>query len=325
LAGLSAAWGKIAEHKQFDLPGEYTTYREWSQLLERRSHSTDLIAQRDYWLAQLTGPDPALGARLPDPVHDTWGSLRVSALCSGVAETRALLDKVAAAGAEIGVRELLLTALTLTLTSWRMHRDEPAGGGVLVALEGHGREDALVGGGPDAVDADTSMTVGWFTNVFPVRLGTAERPVDVEAARRDPALARALMHAVTDHLAGVPEGGLDYGLLRYQLRDPELAAAPHPQVEFNYLGRLDLGPMSQPGAPWTPITDEGLTESIPLATEPDLPLRYTFDVVAVVEGTVEGPRLRTSWIWSELLTTEDDATELTALWREAVAALVDAL
>jgi mycobactin peptide synthetase MbtF len=326
LAGLSAAWEKVAERKPLELPGEYTTYREWSQLLERRSRSTNLIAQRDYWLAELAGPDPALGARLPDPMLDTWGSLRVSPLLSGVAETRALLDKVASAGADIGVRELLLTALTLTLTSWRIQRGESADGGVVVALEGHGREDALVvGDGPDAVDVDTSMTVGWFTNVFPVRLGAAPQPVDVETARRDPALARNLLRAVADHLAEVPNRGLDYGLLRYQRCDPALVAAPHPQVEFNYLGRLDLGPMARPGAPWTPITDDVLTESFPLTTEPDLPLRYTFDVVAVVEGTAEGPRLRTSWIWSELLTTEDEADELTDLWRGAVAALVDAL
>jgi mycobactin peptide synthetase MbtF len=55
-----------------------------------------------------------------------------------------------------------------------------------------------------------------------------------------------------------------------------------------------------------------------------LPLRYTFDVIAVVEGTEAGPRLRTSWIWSELLTTEGEAAELIGLWREAIAALTQA-
>jgi len=251
--------------------------------------------------------------------------LKVSGLFTDVAETRALLNAVASVDADIGVREFLLTALALTLTSWRMRRSQPADGGTLVALEGHGREDAVVGGGPDAVEVDTSTTVGWFTNVFPVRLGIAALPVDVETARRNPALARDLLRAVADRVAAVPNGGLDYGLLRYQLGDPELASAPHPQVEFNYLGRLDLGPMSRLGAPWTPITDDELTESVPLTTEPDLPLRYTFDVVAVVEGTAAGPRLRTSWIWSELLTTQDEATELIDLWRSAIAVLTEAL
>ncbi|OMC16197.1 non-ribosomal peptide synthetase [Mycobacterium sp. SP-6446] len=325
LAGLSGAWAQLREDGPAP-PAEWTSYREWSRLLEQRSRSTDVAAQRDYWLAQLAGPDPMLGARLPDPTHDTWASLRVSGSLSEVTETRRLLDKLADAGADIGVREFLLTALTLTLTSWRVSRDQQAGAGVLVALESHGREDALVAG-DDAggVEVDTSMTAGWFTNVFPVRLGVAERPVDVETARRDPASARDLLRAVADHVAAVPNRGLDYGLLRYQRRDPDLAVAPHPQVEFNYLGRVDLGPMLQPGAPWTPLTDDGLTESIPIASEPDLPLRYTFDVVAVVEGTAAGPRLRTSWIWSELLTTEEEATELIRLWRDAIAVLAGAL
>jgi mycobactin peptide synthetase MbtF len=326
LAGLASAWSRLGEPEPVALPGEYTTYREWSRLLERRSRSSEITAQRDYWLGQLAGPDPILGARLPDPVRDTWKSLRMSGASVAAAETRVLLDKIAATGGDIGVREVLLTALTLTLTSWRLRRGDPAGGGVLVALEGHGREDILVGSDdPEAVEVDTSTTVGWFTNVFPVRLGAAERPLDIETACREPASARELLRAVTDHVAAVPNGGLDYGLLRYQRRDPELAAAAHPQVELNYLGRLDLGPMLQPGAPWTPLTDTELTDSVPLAGEPDLPLRYTFDVVVAVEGTPEGPRLRTNWIWSELLTTEEEAGQLAGLWGEAIAALADAL
>jgi mycobactin peptide synthetase MbtF len=62
-----------------------------------------------------------------------------------------------------------------------------------------------------------------------------------------------------------------------------------------------------------------------MVSEPDLPLRYTFDVIAVVEGTEAGPRLRTSWIWSDLLTTEAEAAELAGLWREAIAVLTHAL
>jgi mycobactin peptide synthetase MbtF len=326
VAGLSAAWAQLADREKVSLPGEYTTYRQWSLLLERRSRDTRINAQRDYWLTQLDGPDPALGARMPDPACDTWASLRVTEARSEVSETRMMLDKVGSGGTGIGVREFLLTALTLTLTSWRIRQGRPAGDGVLVALEGHGREDAIVGAdGPDAVGVDTSTTVGWFTNVFPVRLGAAEQPVDVDTARRDPATARNLLCAVADHLTAVPNSGLDYGLLRYQRPDPELAAAPHPQVEFNYLGRLDFIPDPKGAAPWALVTDPELTALLPLAAEPALPLHYTFDVVAAIQGTAAGPQLRTSWLWSELLTTADEANELAELWRDAVATLGEAL
>ncbi len=324
LAALAGAWAHLAEHEVAGLPGEYTSYRQWSRLLEQRSRSAELVAQRDYWLQQLIGPDPALGGRLPDPAHDTWASLRASEACSGVDETRLMLDKLAAAGADTGVREFLLTALTLTLTSWRKSCGEPADGGVLVALEGHGRDDALLTE-PGRRDVDTSTTVGWFTNVFPVRLGAGPDAPDLETARREPAVARDLLRTVTNHVAAVPNNGLDYGLLRYHRRDPQLSAARHPQVEFNYLGRLGGSVTAQQGAPWTMNTDPTLTGLLPLATEPRLPLRYTFDVVAALQPTATGPQLRASWIWSELLSTEREAAEVVRLWREAVTTLAEAL
>lgn len=165
--------------------------------------------------------------------------MRLTTALSEVADMQRMLEKVASAGAGTGVRGFLLTALTMTLTSWRIRRGDPVGDGVLVALEGHGREDGLVGDGAGGLD--TSATVGWFTNVFPVRLGHPERAIDIDTARRDPVAARDLLRAVADGIAAVPNNGLDYGLLRYQRCDPDLVAAPHPQVEFNYVGRLDLG------------------------------------------------------------------------------------
>ena len=49
--------------------------------------------------------------------------------------------------------------------------------GVLVALEGHGRED--IGG-----SLDLSRTVGWFTTEFPVALHLPAAPAPRIGARR---------------------------------------------------------------------------------------------------------------------------------------------
>ncbi|MEB3067725.1 non-ribosomal peptide synthetase [[Mycobacterium] vasticus] len=313
LAGFAAAWEQPEDHETPGLPGEYTTYRQWTHALEQHAGTAEVTGQRDYWLAQLGGADPALGARLPDPGRDTWASLRTTDALSEVHDTTVMLEKASAAG--VGVREFLLTALTMTLTAWRIRRGEATDDGVLVALEGHGREDDQLPG------LDSSATVGWFTNVFPVRLGSAA-PMDVSAAGRDPAAARVLLRAVCDHLAAVPGNGLGYGLLRYTCRDPELAAAPQPQVEFNYVGRLDLTPQS---APWTLCADPELNALLPLVSEPDLPLRYTFDVIAAVQVGAAGPQLRTTWCWSEELTTEAEAADLAALWCDAVKRLGEAL
>jgi mycobactin peptide synthetase MbtF len=315
LGALAQLAGEIEAGHTPALTAEYTTYREWTRALHERSRSDDVTAQRDYWVQRLSAPDPLLGSRLADPSRDSWASLRLTDVVTDAATTATVLRRLDGAGIEM--RDFLLTALTLTLASWRIARQQPAHHGALVALEGHGREDGLVGG------ADTSATVGWFTSVYPVRLGAGEATVDVDAVRTNPAAARTLLRAVTEELAGVPNRGLDYGLLRYTRADEAVAALPEPQVEFNYIGRHDLS--GDRANEWSLITDEALNQHMPAAAEPDLPLRYTFDVIAVVASGTDGPQLRTSWRWSDELSTPDDVDRLTDLWRQAVTVLGEAL
>ncbi|MFB1297034.1 amino acid adenylation domain-containing protein [Mycobacterium sp. pW049] len=319
LGALAQIDAEIAAGRTPDPAAEYTTYRQWTQMLHERSRSDEVAAQVGYWADQLTAPDPLLGSRLPDPQRDTWASLELTDVVTDPPATRMILDRLDGAGIEM--RDFLLTALALTLASWRIERGQPAHDGALVALEGHGREDMLF----DHVD--TSATVGWFTSVYPVRLGAGEAAADVDTVRRNPAAARALLRAVADHVAAVPNRGLDYGLLRYTRCDEQLARLPHPQVEFNYVGRHDL---SGDGASedWSLITDGGLNAHMPAASEPDLPLRYTFDVISVIaagDAETGGPHLRTSWRWSPLLSSPGDVDRLTDLWRQAVIVLGEAL
>ncbi|MFE6862850.1 amino acid adenylation domain-containing protein [Nocardia sp. NPDC057668] len=290
---------------------EVTAYREFARLMGERAHDPAVSAQRDYWASQLRGPDPALGARIPDPRTDTWSTLRVATAHTPVAVTERLLSRLTRAE---GVREFLLTALTITLASWRAERGQDSTGGALIALEGHGRADELLG-------TDTSNTVGWFTTVYPVRLGRGAQ-VDHARAHRDPSAARALLDSVAEHLTALPNQGSDYGVLRYLTRDPELATAPHPQLEFNYLGRVDL--TAGDATAWSLYTGEH-AEALPLDPEPDLPLRYALDVIAGIGATPEGPRLTTTWRWSTALFTESEAVRLTELWNLSVRALSAAL
>ena len=67
--------------------------------------------------------------------------------------TRALLQEVPGVY-RTQVNDVLLAALGRAL-----------GGELLVDLEGHGREELLAG-------VDLSRTVGWFTAIFPVALGS---------------------------------------------------------------------------------------------------------------------------------------------------------
>ncbi|MFE3618392.1 condensation domain-containing protein, partial [Streptomyces anulatus] len=138
----------------------FTSYRQWSEAMWQRASEPEVLAQRDYWTAQVREPDAALGSRHPAPATDTWSSLRVSTVATPVAVTERLLNRV---GKDEGVREFLLTALTMTMASLHAENGNDPAAGALIAMEGHGRADTTLG-------TDTANTLGWFTSVFPVRL-----------------------------------------------------------------------------------------------------------------------------------------------------------
>ncbi|MET7768730.1 amino acid adenylation domain-containing protein [Nocardia sp. NPDC005366] len=312
LADLAAAWEQVVAGAVPKALAEPTSYRRWCQLMWQRADEPGVLAQRDYWVEQVSGPDPAVGQRKPEQT-DTWAALRLTSSEVPAPTTARIMRALTRSD---GIREFLLSALTMTLVSWRRERGQEHDGGALIGLESHGRADAILG-------ADTSGTVGWFSATYPVRLGAGPAAIDVESAEADPELARTLLDSVVAHIASVPEQGLDYGLLRSVLGIPELSGTNEPQVEFNYLGRVDLaGPADRP---WSMRTDPALTGAMPIAPEPDLPLRYSLGLIAAVHTAEDGPRLATTWRWSSALFTEREIERMTGLWDRSVAVLTDAL
>ncbi|MFJ2665200.1 amino acid adenylation domain-containing protein [Nocardia fluminea] len=310
LDALAAAWQQIQAGVTPKMLPEFTSYRQWSEAMWQRASAPEVLAQRDYWTAQVSRPDAALGSRHPAPTTDTWSSLRVSTVATPVAVTERLLNCV---GKDEGVREFLLTALTMTMASLHADNGNDPAAGALIAMEGHGRADTTLG-------TDTANTLGWFTSVFPVRLGVGDDAVDIVRAQADPAAARTLLDSVATHLRDIPNQGLDYGLLRYVNRAAELRAAAEPQVEFNYLGRIDLS--GNESDLWSLLVGEH-DHALPLDPEPDLPLRYAIDVIAGIGTTPEGPALTTNFRWSASLFTEDQAARFAELWEQAIITLAD--
>ncbi|MEU7631038.1 amino acid adenylation domain-containing protein [Nocardia sp. NPDC049220] len=312
LADLAAAWDQVVSGAVPKVVAEPTSYRRWCQLMWQRAEAADVLAQREYWVEQVRGPDPAVGLRKPART-DTWSSLRLTPSTVPASTTARILGALNRAD---GVREVLLSALTMTLVSWRRERGQDFDGGVLIGLESHGRADAIVG-------ADTSGTVGWFSATYPARLGTGADAIDVHRAQEDPASARRLLNSVVAHIASVPEQGLDFGLLQSVLAIPELSGTAEPQVEFNYLGRVDLGGPADRA--WSMITDPALTGAVPFAPEPELSLRYSLGLIAAVQTTERGPELMITWRWSSALFAQSDIDRLAALWDRSLAALVAVL
>ncbi len=112
---------------------------------------------------------------------------------------------------------------------------------------------------------------------------------------------------------------MDYGLLRYVDGIPELRADP--QIQFSYLGRLDLSGITD--QPWSLITGPDL-DALPIDPEPDLPLRFALNISVLVGTTPEGTQLITNWRWSDALFAPSDIERLTHFWQRGIAALAGA-
>lgn len=312
LGDIAAAWRSVKSGALPKMLPEFTSYRRWSELMWERSATPEVMAQREYWISQVRDADPALGERHPDPTRDTWSSLRVAQVVTPVQDTECALATLTREG---GMREFLLAAVTMAIVSWRRERAQDPASGTLIALEGHGRADAVL-------DTDTTNTVGWFTTAFPVRLGAGAAALDIEQAKDDPGAARALRDSVTAHLGAIPNEGLDYGLLRYVDRVPELQQAAEPQIMFSYLGRLDLSGATD--QPWSLLTAPYI-DALPIDPEPELPLRFALNISVLIGATREGPQLITNWRWSDALFARSDIDRLTHFWQRSVSALTNGL
>ena len=193
-----------------------------------------------------------------------------------------------------GINDVLLAGLAVAVAQWRGH-----GGGVLVDVEGHGREQI-------AGDVDVSRTVGWFTNVVPVRLDPGVE--DFPGVRDGGPAAGEAVKRVKEQLRAIPGDGLGYGLLRYLNPGtaPVLAALPAPQIGFNYLGRFTAGP---DGADWAPAG-----ETVLGAAGEDIPVTHALEILAYVRDLPDGPEMTISLYWPEGIISDQAARDLAGTW-----------
>jgi len=198
---LDAGWHTIESGRDPVPALEHTSYRRWSRALTERATHLDTV---DFWVDQLKGDDPVLGARRVRST-DRIGDVVVSMSLTDADVSRRLLT------AAEPTQNLLAVAAARTVNRWRTHRGQELAT-PLLALETHGRADSLVH------DADTSDTVGLLTAIYPMRVSA---------------------HGVMD---AIPGDGIDYGLLRYLRPDTaeQLEAYADPQILLNFLGRIHV-------------------------------------------------------------------------------------
>jgi hypothetical protein len=193
-----------------------SSYRQWYDALADYSRSRRLLSQSGYWAG--------ISSRyVPFAVdHGQGEEIRINDCrrYSGVLDagyTKRLVQEVPRVY-HTEINDVLLGALSSALCKWSGRPE------VVIGLEGHGREDVIGEG------IDTSRTVGWFTNIYPVLL---EGGADTEGG--------SLLKGVKERLRQVPDKGLGYWVLQYL---PEEGRAPGKEsppwdLVFNYLGQFD--------------------------------------------------------------------------------------
>ena len=160
LGDLETACRQLGAGQSVDLEPVTTSYRQWARALAGQVRAGAFDDDLDYWARQpATVPVTLPGGR---EGANTVGAAATMTVRLGRRETDALLHQVPGVY-RTQVNDVLLAALGRAVTGWT---GQP---GVLVALEGHGRED--IGG-----SLDLSRTVGWFTTEFPVALHLPAAP-----------------------------------------------------------------------------------------------------------------------------------------------------
>ncbi len=307
LPDLETAWTAVTTGRPVTLDPVRTSFRRWSQLLTEAAGQDQTARQLDWWQQVLKDSDPPLGARPLGPA-DTAGGMRRMPV-----PVPADLDGPLTGALPVmfgcGVQEVLLAGLAAALMRWR-----PGGppGGVLIEMEGHGREQV-------SLDADLSRSVGWFTSIYPVRLDPGPVPF-AEVAAGGPAAGR-LLKRVKEQVRAVPGNGLGYGLLRYL--NPQTAAVlaryPAPQIGFNYLGRFTTSTEGSPGrdpAPWRPAG-----RVLGGSADPGLPAGHVLEASGLVRDLPDGSQLQLTLAWAGQLLDEPQVAELARLWAEALTGL----
>jgi amino acid adenylation domain-containing protein/non-ribosomal peptide synthase protein (TIGR01720 family) len=313
LPDLAEAWQQAAAGRTPELAPVGTSLRTWAQRLTEAAQDAERVGELETWLDVLGEPEPLLTRQPLNPKRDTVSTARALSLVLPADVTSALLTSVPAAF-HARVNDVLLTAFAAAVARWRRTHDRGEHTGVLMDLEGHGREEIVDG-------VDLHRTVGWLTSLFPVRVDPG--PLEWEEFRAGGSSVGRALKEVKEQLRRLPENGIGYGLLRYL--NPQtssmLASLPKPQIGFNYLGRFAIAEDDAPATPqeWTPAPESG---GLGGGDDPQAPLSHSIDLNAQTQDRADGPRLIAVWSWADALFTEEEVRELAETWFDALRALV---
>ncbi len=304
LEDLNIAWTQHCAGQEVILPEAGTSFGRWTSVLADYAREPGVVEQAELWrrTAEVRSALPTIS-----PGVETMATAGNASMDLDVETTRMLLGEVPAAF-HAGVHEILLVAFGLAVAEFLGTGGEP----IAIDVEGHGRDEELVGGNEVV---DLSRTVGWFTAKYPVALNGGG--LDWAQVVSGGAALGAAVKDAKEQLRTLPDG-VTYGVLRYLNDDVDLDGED-PPIGFNYLGRLGstaAAGSDEPADAWQ-ICWDGLDDINPNATL-TMPLVHTVELNAGTVDTDAGPFLRAGWTWAPSAVNEAQINRLSQLWFEAL-------
>ncbi|MEU3648454.1 non-ribosomal peptide synthase/polyketide synthase [Lentzea sp. NPDC034063] len=255
LGDLETAYHQVRADQPIDLGAKTTSYHLWARRLAEHVVAGGFDEDLAYWDNAVASP----GLPVDRTGANTAGSSRTISMRLDPENTDALLRKVPDVY-RTQVNDVLMAALGRVLSRWTGHEQ------VLVAMEGHGREEILDG-------IDLSRTVGWFTAEFPVSL-TVPNTGWGDALK-----------STKEQLRAIPHKGLSYGALK---------TGQPAEIGFNYHGQ------------WNATADsDGFYRSWGTGIGQDVAADRQRAYLLEVTGVVEDGELELGWTYSTAVHDEE--------------------
>jgi len=286
-----SVYAQALRGERLSLPPKTTSFKAWAERLAEYAGSAELRDEAKWWLEEFSqeriGSTPVTSV---EAGANTVASIAIMPVTLTPDETSTLLLEVLSR-LKTRIDRVLLAAFVLAYRDWS-GRD-----GVLIDLEGHGREALFE-------DLDVSRTMGWFTTIHPLYITVAADDGPREALAR-----------VDQALDPVPLRGIGYGLLRQGLAGAEFAEAlsqqPQAEISFNYLGQFNAV--------------SGASAAVEMAPEPTGDARDPSGLrqhVLEVSGQIASGALEMELLYSSHLHDAQEIARLGALFTGHLRALI---
>ncbi|MCB9253007.1 MAG: amino acid adenylation domain-containing protein, partial [Flavobacteriales bacterium] len=197
----------IYNGKESNLDEKTSSYRQWSDALNRFANSDTLQRELGYWKAELAFCKPAVATKF---YKSDFKQLSVSL---NKKETENLL-KGCHKTFNTDLNDFVISSISECFAEQFSAKE------IILEMEGHGRETV-------DEEIDLTRTVGWFTSHYPLSL-------DLSGLKDK---ADLLCH-VKEKIRNIPKKGIGFGVLKY-LNKELYGSDYHCDIKYNYLGQLD--------------------------------------------------------------------------------------